>query len=89
MPSATADVELTDSRAAPAGGAGVPGEEEDDVPLLLNSEPPHTRLPRAREHVHPRPNASYTRDEHSWASKIVFSWVRPVLDKVSASLSRS
>lgn len=87
MPSATANVELTDVRAATHGGGGVPGEEEDDVPLLLNSEPSQTPDDGAHagEHVHPRPNASYTRDEHSWASKLVFSWINPVLDKVRYS----
>ena len=80
----TADVELADVRAATASG----GEEKDDVPLLLNSEPSHARPGAGRPaggYMHPRPNASYTRDGHSWASKLVFSWVGAVLDKVRSS----
>ncbi len=65
------------------GGAGAAGEEGDDIPLLLtrDSEP----SPAGRVHVFPRPNSSYTRDDHSWASKLVFSWIDPVLDKVRRS----
>lgn len=36
----------------------------------------------AATHVHPLPSASYTCSERSWASKLVFSWVNPVLKKV-------
>lgn len=81
MPPVTAGVELTDVGAT----AATIGEEEDDVPLLLGSEPSHTRHARAAAHMHPPPNAPYTRDDRSWASKLVFSWINPVLDKVRLS----
>lgn len=71
----TGDVELTG-----VGGAGAVGEEGDDVPLLVNHDPEPS--PATPLHVYPRPNSSYTRDHHSWASKLVFSWINPVLDKV-------
>ncbi|CBN74323.1 similar to canalicular multispecific organic anion transporter [Ectocarpus siliculosus] len=68
-----ADVELT--------GVGE-GEEDDDAPLLRNfgMATPADGAP-ASPGVHPLPNSSYTRDSHSWASKLVFSWVDPVLEK--------
>lgn len=80
MPPATRDVELTD-----VGGAGAAGEEGDDVPLLRNRDaalPSSEPSPAGPAHVYPRPNSSYTRDGRSWASKLVFSWIDPVLDKV-------
>lgn len=55
MPPATADVELTDLGATAAVGGGVPEEEEDDLPLLLSSEPSPSRGARAGAYVHPLP----------------------------------
>lgn len=72
-----ADVELTTVGA-------LAGEEDDDAPLLRNY---HMATPAVgaavSPGVHPLPNSSYTRDSHSWASKLVFSWVDPVLEKVN------
>lgn len=52
--------------------------ETDVEPLLpfdlsLRSEPLH---------IHPRPNSPYSCDQFSWASKLMFSWINPVLEKV-------
>lgn len=91
-PTGAAGVELTGLR-APSSGAevdAVTGEENDDVPLLLHDErrtqqessPLSSCGLAGAADVHPLPNSSYTRDGLSWASKLVFSWINPVLDKV-------
>ncbi|CAM9631116.1 unnamed protein product [Ectocarpus fasciculatus] len=70
-----ADVELT-------GVGALAGEEGDDAPLLRDYDQATPAVGAATSPgVHPLPNSSYTRDSHSWASKLVFSWVDPVLEK--------
>lgn len=62
------DIELT------AAGHG----NEDAQPLLEENVTVHDEGP----YVHPLPNASYSCDERSWGSKLVFSWINPTLEKV-------
>ncbi|CAB1100792.1 unnamed protein product [Ectocarpus sp. CCAP 1310/34] len=72
-----ADVELT------GVGALLAGEEDDDAPLLRNYDMATPAVGAAASPgVHPLPSSSYTRDSHSWASKLMFSWVDPVLEKL-------
>lgn len=72
-----ADVELTSVGA-------FAGEEGDNAPLLRNYDMATPAVGAvASPGVHPLPNSSYTRDSHSWTSKLLFSWVDPVLEKVS------
>lgn len=62
--------------------------EEHVQPLLADErESPGTAAAPAAATttgVHPLPNASYTCDKRTWASKLVFSWIQPVLAKVRA-----
>lgn len=80
--------------------AVVGGESDDEVPLLLNDDrttpeqqqqqqqpfPSSSSCADVGANVHPLPNSSYSRDGRSWASKLVFSWVNPVLEKVRSRL---
>lgn len=61
--------------------------EDDAQPLLAKGGAPAGEAAEEEETfaaatlLYPLPSASYTCSEHSWVSKLVFSWVNPVLDK--------
>ena len=86
---APSDRELAEVELARVGdGVGVgnsfPGDdhEEDDQPLLPEEGRTLPGDDGGAAGVYPLPNASYSSDGRGWGSKLVFSWIQPVLDKV-------
>lgn len=58
-----------------------PGDVElTDVQPLLSEERAHAEA--GGTGVYPVPSSSYSRDGRGWVSKLMFSWIDPVLGKV-------
>lgn len=83
---APSDRELGEVELAGVGVRGsLPGDDEDAQPLLSEGRDgtvPGEGGTAGGAGVHPLPSASYSRDGRGWGSKLVFSWIQPVLEKV-------
>ena len=82
------DRELAEVELAGVGvgvGAGVEGSlsgDEDAQPLLSGEGRTLPEYGEGAAGVYPLPSSSYSRDGRGWGSKLVFSWIQPVLEKV-------
>lgn len=87
-----AEVEL--ARVGVGAGSSFSGDdhEEDAQPLLQEEGREDVGAAGGEDGgaagVYPLPNASYSRDGRGWGSKLVFSWIQPVLDKVRSKGQR-